>query len=200
MPPSVAIGYSDVPRGHIASVVTDLEMLSRPATADVPLPDGVTLTPASCLGLDAYRALFRQIGADWLWFSRLFMSDEELAATLGDPNVDVRIVRSAGKDVGMLELDFRVAGQCELTFLGLAAECTGKGLGRALMSRAVTLAWARPITRMWVHTCTYDHPSALGLYMRAGFRPCAMRVEVQVDPRLTGHLPRSAAPQVPIIA
>ena len=56
------------------------------------------------------------------------MSDEELAATLGDPNVDVRIVRSAGKDVGMLELDFRVAGQCELTFLGLAAEC-GQGPG-----------------------------------------------------------------------
>ena len=38
MPPSVAIGCSDVPRGHIASVVTDLEMLSRPATADVPCP------------------------------------------------------------------------------------------------------------------------------------------------------------------
>ena len=76
-------------------------------------------------------ALFRQIGADWLWFSRLFMSDEELAATLGDPNVDVRIVRSAGKDVGMLELDFRVAGQCELTFLGLAAECTGRPGPRA---------------------------------------------------------------------
>ena len=99
------------------------------------------------------------------------MADEELAATLGHPDVDIQVVQSGGKDVGILELDFRVAGQCELTFMGLTAECTGKGLGRALMSRAVSLAWARPITRMWVHTCTYDHPSALGFYMKAGFKP-----------------------------
>ena len=36
MSQSVPIGYSDVPRGHIASVVTDLEMLSKPATAELP--------------------------------------------------------------------------------------------------------------------------------------------------------------------
>ena len=33
---------------------------------------------------------------------------------------------SDGKDVGILELDFRVADQCELTFMGLTAECTGR--------------------------------------------------------------------------
>ena len=141
--------------------------------------------------------MFREVGADWLWFSRLFMADEELAATLGHPDVDIQVVQRDGKDVGILELDFRVADQCELTFMGLTAECTGKGLGRALMSRAVSLAWARPITRMWVHTCTYDHPSALGFYMKAGFKPYAVRVEVQVDPRLTGHLPIGAARRCP---
>ena len=60
MSQSVPIGYSDVPRGHIASVVTDLEMLSKPATAELPLPEGITLTPASRVSLDAYRALFRK--------------------------------------------------------------------------------------------------------------------------------------------
>lgn len=92
MSQSVPVGYSDVPRGHIASVVTDLEMLSRPATAEQPLPEGITLTPASRVSLDAYRALFREVGADWLWFSRLFMADEELAATLGHPDVDIQVV------------------------------------------------------------------------------------------------------------
>ena len=50
------------------------------------------------------------------------------AATLGHPDVDIQVVQSGGKDVGILELDFRVAGQCELTFMGLTAEC-GQGPG-----------------------------------------------------------------------
>ena len=203
MPPEpsiVPVGYSHVPRGHIASVVTDLEMRSRPPPADLALPEGFTLAPVADIGLEAYRALFRKVGADWLWFSRLFMADDELAATLADPAVEIRILRSATEDVGLLELDFRQTGACELTFMGLTAACTGKGLGRALMTQALTIAWARPIERMWVHTCTYDHPSALRFYRQAGFTPYAVRVEVQVDPRLTGHLPKDAAPQVPLIA
>ena len=197
--PSVPLGYTAVAPGHIASVVTDLEMLARPAPADAALAPGFTLAPAACIGIDAYRALFRKVGADWLWYSRLFMADDELAGILSHADVEVHIVRQGDQDVGILELDFRAAGECELTFLGLTPECTGKGLGRALMGQAIARAWARPITRMWLHTCTYDHPSALGFYIKAGFKPCAVRVEVQVDPRLTGHLPADAAPQVPLI-
>ena len=89
MSQSVPIGYSDVPRGHIASVVTDAKCCpSRPRPSC--LPEGITLTPASRVSLDAYRALVQEVGADWLWFSRLFMADEELAATLGHPDVDIR--------------------------------------------------------------------------------------------------------------
>lgn len=115
------------------------------------------------------------------------------------PDVDIHIVRTGLGDVGILELDFRTEGECELAFLGLTADCTGRGVGRALMSKAVELAWARPITRMWVHTCTYDHPSALRFYMKAGFKPYAIRLEVQRDPRLSGDLPKTAAAHVPII-
>ncbi|MFY3152466.1 GNAT family N-acetyltransferase [Achromobacter xylosoxidans] len=176
------------------------QVLSGSHGGPAPLPDGFTLVAAANMDLNAYRALFRQVGADWLWFSRLLMADDELAATLAHADVDIHIVRSLQDDVGMLELDFREPGQCELTFLGLKAAYIGQGLGRALMSKAVELAWARPITRMWVHTCTYDHPSALHFYMKAGFKPYAMRVEMQVDPRLSGHLPKDAAPHVPIIA
>ncbi len=34
------------------------------------------------------------------------------------------------------------------------------------MNRALEIAWARPIRRFWVHTCTLDHPGALPLYVR----------------------------------
>jgi GNAT superfamily N-acetyltransferase len=198
--PTVSLGYSEVAPGHIASVVTYLEMLIRPALKDAPLPDGVTLDPIDRPDLDAYRALFRKIGSDWLWCSRILMSDEELSAILKDERVEVFVIRDAGKDIGLLELDFREPGQCELAFLGLDAGTTGRGLGRAVMNRAIELAWSRSIRRFWVHTCTFDHPSALGFYIRSGFKPYAFQVEVQADPRLTGHLPVEAAPHVPIIS
>ena len=62
----------------------------------------------------------------------------------------------------------------------------GKGHGRWLMANALALGWARPITRMWVHTCTLDHPSALNFYRAQGFQPFARAVETFADPRLLG--------------
>jgi hypothetical protein len=67
------------------------------------------------------------------------------------------------------------------------------------MNRAIERAWARPIHRFWVHTCTLDHPGALGFYIRSGFKPYARRVEVADDPRLVGLAPRTSAPHIPII-
>ena len=67
------------------------------------------------------------------------------------------------------------------------------------MDKAIQLAWAEPIDRFWVHTCTLDHPRALAFYMRSGFTAYRRELEVADDPRLTGVLPREAAPQIPII-
>lgn len=198
--PVLPSGYSPVPPGHVANVATFLEM-----TAPPPGPGGPGLAPPHRLerlerpDLARYRALFRAVGTDLLWFSRLVMADADLARILGDPAVEVLVLRAGPEDVGLLELDFRADGECELAFFGLAPGAIGKGLGRALMDAALDRAWARPIRRLWVHTCTFDHPAALGFYVRAGFRPYAVEVEVAPDPRLTGHLPRDAAPQIPLL-
>ncbi|MBX6320521.1 MAG: GNAT family N-acetyltransferase [Rhodospirillaceae bacterium] len=149
--------------------------------------------------LDWYRTLFRRIGEPWLWFSRLQLSDAALAAILWDPAVEVHALVAAGREEGLLELDFRDAGACELAFFGVAPPLIGTGAGRFLMNRAIERAWARPIRRFWVHTCTLDHPGALAFYRRSGFVPYRLQVEVAPDPRLTGILPREAAPQVPLI-
>jgi GNAT superfamily N-acetyltransferase len=182
------------------SVVTCLEMLDRPSSlSNERLPNGITLDALHRPDIAAYRALFRKIGADWLWYSRLIMSDAELSAILNDDRCEIFVARKGGEDIGLLELDFREPNVCELAFLGLDTGNTGKSLGRALMNKALALAWSRPIGRMWVHTCTFDHPSALTFYIRSGFKPYVVQVEVQPDPRLTGHLPLDAAPHVPII-
>lgn len=197
--PVAPVGYSNVPPGHIASVVTCLEMVERPDVSDPVFPSGIRLDQLTRPDLNSYRTLYRKIGADWLWFSRLVMDDQKLASVLSADGVEVYVLRDVDEDIGMIELDFRQPGECEIVFLGVIAKATGNGLGRALMNWIIRRAWSTDINRLWLHTCTFDHPSALGFYKRSGFRPYAFQVEIQVDPRLTGHLPPSAAPHVPLI-
>ena len=149
--------------------------------------------------LDWFRDLYRRVGEEWLWFSRLQMTDAELAAIIQSPLVEVYALVQDGRDEGLLELDFREAGQCELAFFGVTAKLIGSGAGRWLMNRALELAWSRPVARVWVHTCTLDHPAAVAFYQRSGFRPFRRQVEIEDDPRLDGTVPRDAARHVPII-
>ena len=195
----IPAGYSDIPAGHIASVVTCLEMRQKPDITPRALPDGFTLERYTGGSLDDYRTLFRKVGADWLWFSRLLMSDEKLAAVLSKTTLEIYVIRHEGNDVGLMELDFGVPGEAELVYLGLVSGTTGQGIGRAVITAATERAWSKPINRFWVHTCSFDHPSALGFYCRSGFVPYARQIEVKPDPRLSGALPLTAAPQVPII-
>lgn len=192
-------GYIDVPPGKQAAVVTSLQMTARPERRPEQAVGGWALRRVERPDLDWYRDLYRRVGQDWLWFSRMSMLDDALAAILHAPAVEVYAFEVDGMPEGLLELDFREPGECELAFFGLTAAAQGTGAGRWLMNRALERAWAHPITRLWVHTCTFDHPAALSFYRRSGFVPFRQQIEIADDPRLTGALPRDAAPQVPII-
>lgn len=192
-------GYSKIPAGKLVAAVTCLEMLAPVAAAHDPQQEALTLTLCDNPDVAWYRDLYRRVGAEWLWGSRLGLSDEDLAAIIRDPRVEVRAVLANGRAEGLLELDFREEGQCELAFFGLTKAVMGQGAGRWLMNRAIEYAWAKPISRLWVHTCSFDSPQALGFYIRSGFVPYERMVEVFDDPRLTGLLPEDAAPQVPIL-
>ena len=109
------------------------------------------------------------------------------------------MVDEAGREVGMLELDFREPHECDLAFVGLVPELAGLGHGRWLLAEAVRRAWAPSVRRVHVHTCSLDHPAALAAYVRAGFTPFKRAIERFPDPRLAGYLPRDSAPQVPLL-
>ncbi len=199
--PELPVGYSPLPQGMMANVVTFLEMTERPpprAARDTSAPLAVVRWEAP--PLDAYRALFRAVGQEWMWVSRLLMPDDKLRAALDDPAVEVyALVGQGGRQLGLIELDFRQQGDCELVYFGVVPEAIGSGAGRLMMDAAIRQAWRRPIRRFWVHTCTFDHPGAVAFYIRSGFRPYQRQVEVHEDPRLTGKMPRDAAPHIPII-
>jgi GNAT superfamily N-acetyltransferase len=191
-------GYSDVPAGKIAAVTTHLEMIARPAPR--PDPAGAwTLRRVDAPALDWYRDLYGRVGGPWLWVSRIRMRDPELAAIIQSPRMEIYALTYNGGDEGLLEMDFRESGQCEIVSFGLTEKLVGTGAGRWLMNRAQEIAWSHPIDRLWLHTCTFDHPLALAFYQRSGFRPFRRQVEVVDDPRLDGTVPRDVARHVPVI-
>ena len=154
-----------VPAGHVAAVVTYLEMDAPPPTAPVP-ESPLRLERWAGVDPDRYRALFRRVGARWLWFSRLAMSDAELLARIAEVH---GVIGPDGADAGFIELDFRMPGLTTIRFLGLVPELAGRGHGRWLFAETLRLAWAPNVTRVQVHTCSLDHPAALPAYLRAGF-------------------------------
>ncbi|WP_342781694.1 GNAT family N-acetyltransferase [Aquicoccus porphyridii] len=192
-------GFHAVPQGHVATVVTYLEMRA-PVDARPEREAGLELRLVERPDVEWYRALFRKVGAeDWMWFSRLMIGEDALLAVLHDPAVEVYVALRDGEELGLLELDFRVQGECEIAFFGLARAAIGQGAGRWLMNRALERAWREGVGRVHLHTCTLDSPQALDFYRRSGFEPVRREVEVLRDPRLSGHLPESAAPHVPIL-
>jgi len=193
------MGLSAVRPGEIAAVVTSLEMKTPPRPRPLP-QSSLRLMRWEKPATEKYRTLFRRVGTPWLWFSRLIIAESDLLAIIHDPSVEIyAAIDREGIEVGMLELDFREPGQCELSFFGLIPELAGKGHGHWLMAQALALGWRAGIGRVWVHTCTLDHPAALGFYRKSGFTPFARSIETFADPRLAGHLPREAAPHVPLL-
>jgi len=188
-----------VPPGKIASVITSLEMFERPPLRPEQSSASWKLERIVHPAAQWYRDLFRRVGEAYLWLSRLRKSDAELREILDDERVEVYAFKAGGKDEGILELDFREPKTCELAFFGVTAPFIGSGAGRWLMNRAIEIAWSHPIERFWVHTCTLDHPGAVEFYRRSGFRPFRRELEIVDDPRVLGLLPRTAAPNVPIL-
>ena len=92
----------------------------------------------------------------------------------------------------------RSGGECELAFVGLTPDMSGLGHGRWLLEEAVKRAWRQSVSRVHVHTCSLDHPAAMGAYRRAGFTAYKRAVERFPDPRLVGILPKDCAPQIPL--
>ena len=192
-------GYHEVPRGKVATIVTTLEMRSPMDIRPVTPPAGWSLVRHDAPSVDWYRDIFCAVGQDWLWFGRMVIDADALAKILSDPKVHVYTLQHEdGAEGGLLELDFREPGQCELAYFGLTPALIGTGAGRYLMNNAIELAWAQAITRFHLHTCTLDSPQALAFYRRSGFVPVSQKVEIADDPRIAHGYDRSLGPHVPI--
>lgn len=161
----------------IPTRVTFLELTARPRPLrPSPPPAGRhAILRVEQVPLPYYRWLYDRIGSAWSWVDRKRRDDAQLAALLHDPDYNLSVFYLQGAPAGLFELDQRNRRDLNLGLFGLMPEVLGRKLGPWLLEQAVESAWALCPDRLRVDTCTLDHPRALILYQRLGFRPYATK-------------------------
>jgi ribosomal protein S18 acetylase RimI-like enzyme len=116
-----------------------------------------------------WRYLYSEVGRQYRWFDRLPWTEEEALAYLSDPKISLWILEVQGVLAGYFELRREPDDAFEIVYFGLLPAFTGRGLGRHLLTEAVERAWSSGAARVWLHTCTFDHPNAIPNYISRGF-------------------------------
>jgi ribosomal protein S18 acetylase RimI-like enzyme len=156
--------------------VTYLELRGPPAPSNP--RSGPERVAREHLALGEYLALYRNVGESLRWDQRLLMPKAELAALLEGGSLSTYLLRNGhGHALGFCEFDRHAFPQVELKNFGLIPEAQGRGLGPWLLSVALREEWTASPARIWLHTDTWDHPAAIRVYERAGFRVYAVRDE-----------------------
>jgi GNAT superfamily N-acetyltransferase len=151
---------------------TYLEMLSpaelKPSAVPDPEPriERVEDCPPSF-----FRYLYQEVGRAFRWTDRLGWSDATIRSHLQTPGVSVWLMSWRSAPAGYFELKQHQDHSVEIAYFGLLPEFVGRGWGKYLLTRAVQAAWDTGTHRVWLHTCTLDHPAALPNYLSRGFRP-----------------------------
>ncbi len=136
-----------------------------------PWPDGFSLTREEAPAPALCRMLYRDVGEAYAWVDRSPWTDEEWAAYVAQPDLTFWVLRARDDPAGYFELKREADGHSvEIAYFGLRPAYVGRGLGSRLLAAAVREARALGASRVWLHTCTKDHPHALANYQARGFR------------------------------
>lgn len=165
-------------------VTTHLEMADaaqlRPAG---PARTAYTLQRAMRPSPELSRYLYRAVGGDWYWLTRIDWTYDRWLAWLDRPAVQTWVAYVDGTPAGYGELEAQPGGDVEVVYFGLLPAFIGLGLGGALLTDVVQRAWAMEARRVWVHTCDLDHPRALANYQARGFAPYRVETQEQATSR-----------------
>lgn len=144
---------TDAQRPEIVECDTDVYALRL---VDTPLPE-------------FSRFLYVAVGASCLWYMRLPWSYDQWRTALNNVNIQTWVAYRKGTPIGYFELEKQPKGTTEICYFGLLPEFIGQGFGKKLLADAIAKAWSLGGNRVWLHTCSLDHPSALQNYLSRGF-------------------------------
>jgi len=147
-----------------------LQMLAETELKAKPSVPGLTITEAKIKEYRFNRFLYSLIGEQWQWFDKLKESDESWKTYVERDNLRTWVAYYEGAIAGYFELEIAAEQAVEIKYFGLSPAFIGQGFGGYLLSYAIQQAWQTcQARRLWVHTCSLDHPSALANYQARGF-------------------------------
>lgn len=159
--------------------VSYLELTQPPSPA--PSPPGDERIEVERMPVDEYLALYRRVGETLRWDQRLRMPRDALNRLLLSEQSRIYVLRDARNEaLGLCEFE-RLGPDTELKNFGLVPAAQGRKLGPWLLLTALHQEWRPGPKRIWLHTDDWDHPAAVPLYQRAGFRIFDVRDEPPGD-------------------
>ncbi|HAM70484.1 MAG TPA: GNAT family N-acetyltransferase [Verrucomicrobiales bacterium] len=151
--------------------ITYLEMRERDAVRPRPCPDPrFQVREATVKQWRFNKFLYTLVGNDWKWFDKLKWTDEQWRDYAEADSLRTFPAWYDGSPAGYFELRSDANNDVEIAYFGLSAPFIGRGFGGYLLSVTLQEAWAMAPRRVWVHTCSLDHPSALANYQARGLR------------------------------
>ncbi|GGX43304.1 GNAT family N-acetyltransferase [Saccharospirillum salsuginis] len=121
------------------------------------------------------RFLYQLVGQHWNWRDKNSWSMERWREHTERPEHRIWLLMVRGSPAGYVEMERQPGNQVEFISVGLAKPFIGMGLGGPMLSEALKVAFnwtdedGNPPERVWLHTCSDDHPSALANYQARGF-------------------------------
>ena len=130
--------------------------------------DRFSLKEANKENFDLNKFFYKQIGKRHQWVDRLIWQDKDWLKYISDENLRTYIFKIENDLVGYFELIFN-NNDCEIAYFGILEEFIGKGFGGFLLSEALKIGFKKA-NRIWVHTCSLDHPNAIENYKSRGMK------------------------------
>jgi GNAT superfamily N-acetyltransferase len=116
------------------------------------------------------RFFYTAVGGDWYWIDKLGWTYEQWRRWADRPELETWVAYVHGTPAGYFELEAQPGGNVEIAYFGLMPRFIGRGLGGWLLTAAIERAWKMGPARVWVHTCSFDHPGALANYQARGMK------------------------------
>ena len=114
---------------------------------------------------------YKQVGKKHRWIDRLSWTDEKWINFISNKNLETYVISEYNDLIGFFELLYNPdLNETEISYFGLLEEYIGKGIGGYALSEAIKKSFEKDIKRVWLHTCTLDHPNALKNYIARGMR------------------------------
>lgn len=121
--------------------------------------------------LHFYRYLYYHVGIHWNWEARLRLTDRELTKLIHADTCEITALFVDGSPAGFFEVNRARPETIDLAYFGMMTQVHGLGLGQWFLAQAIEACWSSEPKEITVNTCTLDHPAALPLYRKMGFRP-----------------------------